>query len=135
MREKSCDSIWQPEKSFIKFSNKHCFCHRCKCLFCKLHNIHVENKNDQNKWGVLISMILFTPCDLPIVPLLAEKHPWFSGYHCKNVTNGTIGKFSDFTIDRTPNIPPVIQNIHWSVTSKFMTIWTTSNCMWLFVLD
>ena len=49
-------------------------------------------------------MIKIPPCDLPMVPLAAENVQGFLVTIGKNGTNGTIGRFSDFTIGRTPNV-------------------------------
>ena len=57
-------------------------------------------------------MIKIPPCDLPL-----SKYQWYQWYHWlqknvqgflvtigKNVTNGTIGRFADFTIGNPPNV-------------------------------
>ena len=55
-------------------------------------------------------MIKMPPCDLPMVPLVpmvqlaAEIVQGFLVTIGKNGTNSTIGRFTDFTIRRTPNV-------------------------------
>ena len=49
-------------------------------------------------------MIKMPPCDLPMVPLAAEIVQGFLVTIGKNGTNSTIGRFTDFTIRRTPNV-------------------------------
>ena len=52
-------------------------------------------------------MIKIPPCDLPMVPLVplaAENVQGFLITIGKNGTNSTIGRFTDFTIGRTPNV-------------------------------
>ena len=55
-------------------------------------------------------MIKIPPCDLPMVPLVpmvllaAEIVQGFLVTIGKNGTNSTIGRFTDFTIGRTPNV-------------------------------
>ena len=51
-------------------------------------------------------MIKMPPCDLhvPMVPLAAEIVQGFLVTIGKNGTNSIIGRFTDFTIGRTPNV-------------------------------
>ena len=52
-------------------------------------------------------MIKIPPCDLPMVPLVPMAVENVQGFLVtigKNGTNSTIGRFSDFTIGRTPNV-------------------------------
>ena len=52
-------------------------------------------------------MIKIPPRDLPMVPMVplaAENVQGFLVTIGKNGTNSTIGRFSDFTIGRTPNV-------------------------------
>ena len=65
-----------------------------------------KTKKDKNKSGVLINMITIPPCDLPMVPLAAEKRSGqgFLVTTGKNGTNSTIGRFAYFTIGRIPNV-------------------------------
>ena len=55
-------------------------------------------------------MIKMPPCDLtmvplvPMVPLAAEIVQGFLVTIGKNGTSSTIGRFTDFTIGRTPNV-------------------------------
>ena len=59
-------------------------------------------------------MIKIPPCDLPMVPLVpmvplaVENVQGFLVTIGKNGTNSTIGRFSDFTIGRTPNVAIII---------------------------
>ena len=59
------------------------------------------------------------PCGLPMVPLVpmvplaAEIVQGFLVTIGKNGTNSTIGRFTDFTIGRTPNV--AIVNFHGSL--------------------
>ena len=56
-------------------------------------------------------MIKMPPCDLPMVPLVPMVAEIVQGFLVtigKNGTNSTIGRFTDFTIGRTPNVADVI---------------------------
>ena len=59
-------------------------------------------------------MIKIPPCDLPIVPLVpmvplaAKNVQGFLVTIGKNGTNSTIGRFTDFTIGRTPNVACIL---------------------------
>ena len=58
-------------------------------------------------------MIKIPPCDLPMVPLVpmvplaAEIVQGFLVTIGKSGTNSTIGRFTDFTIGRTPNVATI----------------------------
>ena len=62
-------------------------------------------------------MIKIPPCDLPMVPLVpmvplaAEIIQGFLVTIGKNGTNSTIGRFTDFTIGRTPNVAKIIMGL------------------------
>ena len=60
---------------------------------------------------------------LPIVPLVAEKRSEFSGFHC-NVANITIGRFTDFTIGRTPNVAIVNK-----IRNEFLNMYSRMKAM------
>ena len=52
-------------------------------------------------------MIKMPPCDLPLVPMVPLAAEIVQGFLVsigKNGTNSTIGRFTDFTIGRTPNV-------------------------------
>ena len=63
-------------------------------------------------------MIKMPPCDLPMVPLVpmvplaAEIVQGFLVTIGKNGTNSTIGRFTDFTIGRTPNVAMIPCNVN-----------------------
>ena len=48
-------------------------------------------------------MIKIPPCDLPMPPLAAKKKN-VQGFLVIIGKNGTIGRFADFTIGKTPNV-------------------------------
>ena len=69
-------------------------------------------------------MIKIQPCDLPMVPLVpmvplaAEIVQGFLVTIGKNGTNSTIGRFTDFTIGRTPNVSPYLTGMRQPETSS-----------------
>ena len=56
----------------------------------------------------MINITKTLPCDLPMVPFIAEKVQGFRVAIGKNVTNGAIGRFADFTFGRTPNVATIV---------------------------
>ena len=70
-------------------------------------------------------MIKIPPCDLPMVPLVpmvplaAKNIQGFLVTIGKNGTNSTIGRFTDFTIGRTPNVAYISYHVLWHIPCAY----------------
>ena len=73
-------------------------------------------------------MIKMPPCGLPMVPLVpmvplaAEIVQGFLVTIGKNGTNSTIGRFTDFTIGRTPNVASLFIQVEHTYTVYFHSL-------------
>ena len=65
------------------------------------------------------------PCDLPMVPLVPMAAEIVQGFLVtigKNGTNSTIGRFTDFSIGRTPNV------------AIFIIKFLHANAQWVYIM-